>query len=229
MSQSTEKFCANDLKFSAASTQSKLLRFPEKLSTANYVLLRPDMGLVREELSVCTWLKKRLDQSKKGLPWFSYAVAGGDNTILLKAAAHLALIASGNYFNMPYTAEIMRDEWYHMCFTWKSGRADFYVNGVWVYIGEVQPKGQIPLGGTLVLGQEQDSPGGGFDINDVYAGDQSDLPKKYCNSYQPRMKFPKIWFLRRFEMQFLPSQPKTIIIFSYTLYLQSPIVLSIDK
>lgn len=64
----------------------------------------------------------------------------------------------------------MRDEWYNLCFTWKSGRADYYINGVLVYTGGVHPTGQLPLGGTLVLGQEQDFPGGGFDINDVFAG-----------------------------------------------------------
>ena len=153
-----------------SSTQNKLLRFPEELSTANYVVLHPDMSSVRGEISVCTWLKKRLDMDRTGIPWFSYAVSGGDNSLLLKAQAHHVLIGSGNYFSMHYSTKIMRDEWYNLCFTWKSGRADYYINGVWVYTGGIHPTGQLPLGGTLVLGQEQDSPGGGFAINDVFAG-----------------------------------------------------------
>ena len=80
------------------------------------------------------------------------------------------MIGSGTYFDMPFSARIMRDEWYNLCFTWKSGRADYYINGVSVYIGDVHPTGQIALGGTLVLGQEQDTPGGGFNINDLFAG-----------------------------------------------------------
>ena len=42
-------------------------------------------------------------------------------------------------------ARIMRDEWYNLCFTWKSGRADYYINGVSVYAGDVHPTGQLAL------------------------------------------------------------------------------------
>ena len=72
---------------------------------------------------------------------------------------------------MPFETKIMSDQWYNFCFTWKSGRADFYINGVWVYTGDQHPTGRLSVGGTLVLGQEQDSPGGGFDINDIFAGE----------------------------------------------------------
>lgn len=78
-----------------AAIQNKLLRFPEELSTANYVILNPDMSSVRGEISVCTWLKKRLDMDGVGIPWFSYAVSGGDNSLLLKAQYHNVLIGSG--------------------------------------------------------------------------------------------------------------------------------------
>ena len=107
---------------------------------------------------------------RKGIPWFSYAVSGADNSLLLKAALHNVLIGSGTHFEMRFSTTIMRDEWYNLCFTWKSGRADYYINGVWVYTGDIHPTGQLALGGTLVLGQEQDSPGGDFELNDVFAG-----------------------------------------------------------
>ena len=155
-----------------AGSLDKLLRFPEELSLSNYVILQPDLSAAQQEFSVCTWLKKRLDQSRGGVPWFSYAVSGKDNSILLKAARHHIITSNVNYFNLEYDTTIMRDEWYHLCFAWKSGRADFYMNGVWVYMSGVHPTGQIPLGGTLVLGQEQDTPGGSFDINDVFAGNE---------------------------------------------------------
>ena len=40
-----------------------------------------------------------------------------------------------------------------------------------MYTGDQHPVGRLSVGGTLVLGQEQDSPGGGFDINDLFAGE----------------------------------------------------------
>ena len=64
-------------------------------------------------------------------------------------------------------------EWHHICVSWgrSSGSWKFYKDG------DLEEKGdnfnkdhQISKGGTLVLGQEQDSVGGGFDSSQSFQG-----------------------------------------------------------
>ena len=73
-------------------------------------------------------------------------------------------------YRLNFDAEIPRNEWTHLCFTWESGSSHFYINGEPVKLDGSPPTGKVPLGGTLILGQEQDSVGGGFDQGDIYAG-----------------------------------------------------------
>ena len=72
---------------------------------------------------------------------------------------------------MSFDKKIPRNEWNHLCVTWTPGAAQFFVNGISVDLTGDPPTKQIQLGGTLVVGQEQDSPGGDFDIDDLYTGE----------------------------------------------------------
>lgn len=71
-----------------------------------------------------------------------------------------------------FSNKIKRDEWYHLCFAWKSGEANFYIDGIEIALTIVkgQLTGEIAQGGTLVLGQEQDEPGGRFSDDDIFGG-----------------------------------------------------------
>jgi len=153
----------------------RALHFPQEASLDNYVILQPDFQAAQDELSVCSWLKVTIDS---GLPWFSYATNIDDNSILLKAKAHNVIRTTAISRTVLFDwneVTLIKNEWYNLCFTWKSGSVDFYINGVKVRSDATAPAGRIILGGTLVLGQEQDSIGGGFDRNDMFGGEMHNI------------------------------------------------------
>ena len=65
------------------------------------------------------------------------------------------------------------NQWYHICATWNNTQA----NGDWQLYkdGQLLENGTgmmvnhtVPSGGTVVIGQDQDSVGGGFDDSDAF-------------------------------------------------------------
>ncbi|MBN3298314.1 SAMP protein, partial [Amia calva] len=68
-------------------------------------------------------------------------------------------------------------EWNHLCATWESasGQAQVWVNSVgsmWKGISRGGSVGPLP---SVVLGQDQDNYGGGFNIDDSFQGQISDV------------------------------------------------------
>jgi cysteine-rich repeat protein len=156
---------------------------------AGHALRLNDMQvLIRKEfdsfpsnaLTVEFWMLST-DTCSKGVP-ISYAIGGyenSDNSLMI-----------GDYND--WTIAVMEDEgsfidhtsgiattdgkWHHIAVTWesKTGETRLYDNGreVWRVF---RAKGKtIPSGGTLVIGREQDCPGGCFDSQKGAAGDISD-------------------------------------------------------
>ncbi|KXJ07612.1 Neuronal pentraxin-2 [Exaiptasia diaphana] len=65
------------------------------------------------------------------------------------------------------------DRWQHICFTWESsdGQTIVYYDGEEVAKRSSFNKGHvIEPGGALIIGQDQDKVGGGFQVKDSYAG-----------------------------------------------------------
>ena len=61
--------------------------------------------------------------------------------------------------------------WHHICVTWKNikGYQQFYLDGQLQSSGtDVKKNHQIPAGGTVIIGQDQDKVGGDFDIEDSF-------------------------------------------------------------
>jgi len=153
----------------------RALHFPKEASLKNYVILKPDFSAAQNELSVCSWLKITTDSPQ---PWFSYATKTDANSILLRAWTHHAMRTTNTVTFARFNwndVSLVKNEWYNLCFTWKSGEVDFYINGVKVVMTGIAPRGKTILGGTLVLGQEQDSIGGGFVIKDVFNGEMYNM------------------------------------------------------
>ena len=63
------------------------------------------------------------------------------------------------------------NQWHHTCVTWENTKGDWQLykdgqlaeNGTGLMINHI-----IPSGGTVVIGQDQDSVGGGFQIGDAF-------------------------------------------------------------
>jgi len=109
-------------------------------------------------------------------PLFSYNVSGSDNEFLI--IGQPATNKLGVYINgAPYTTGIslpsLFDGAQHMLsVSWnmQSGALNVYVDGVQKYSATASVGVPITGGGTLVLGQEQDTVGGGFNSTQIFEG-----------------------------------------------------------
>ncbi|KAG7271335.1 hypothetical protein CRUP_037284 [Coryphaenoides rupestris] len=102
--------------------------------------------------TVCMWLKSNASPGV-GTP-FSYAVPGQANELL------------------PFL--INDGKWHHICVTWttRDGVWEAFQDGVMRGSGEnLAPYHPIKPQGLLILGQEQDTYGGGFDATQAFVGD----------------------------------------------------------
>lgn len=162
-----------------------MLFFPSA-SAENYVTFfrtLPDLP----ELSVCLWL--RVKASHVGT-LLSYATDDNDNHLVLYGRNSSALSASfpasfsssspsldfviGDpaYRRLP-TSSLLDARWHHLCVLWSSIQGHFwhYNDRRLISSGSNFRKGwEIPGGGSVVLGQEQDTVGGGFDPAEGFAG-----------------------------------------------------------
>ena len=69
-------------------------------------------------------------------------------------------------------------DWHHVCFTWsgRNGDYEFYKDGVSVGSGTgMNVGGKISSGGTTVIGQYQYKVGGGFDADNAFVGDVTEV------------------------------------------------------
>ncbi|XP_059203825.1 pentraxin-4 isoform X1 [Centropristis striata] len=167
-----------------------MLFFPSA-SAENYVTFFRSLPNL-PELSVCLWL--RVDTSHVGT-LLSYATDDNDNQLVLyghnssassasfSASSHPSYASSSSpsldfvvgdpvYRRLP-ASSLLDARWHHLCVLWSSiqGRFWHYSNRRLTSSGSNFRKGwEIPGGGSVVLGQEQDTVGGGFDPAEGFAG-----------------------------------------------------------
>ncbi|XP_063076953.1 neuronal pentraxin receptor-like [Engraulis encrasicolus] len=126
-------------------------------------------------LTACLWLRPL--GTGLGTP-LSYAVAGQPNELALLLGKHhtLELIINDQVALLPVNISV--GVWQHMCVSWhrKGGQWKAYQGGRVCGEGAgVSPGHTIRPGGTLILGQEQDVVGGGFDASQALQGELSQL------------------------------------------------------
>lgn len=117
------------------------------------------------------------------LPFLSYAVAGNANALLLEGGAGgtLRLIVDGQArYDTPILLRSLLDgEPHRLSFSFDSatGAVAFYIDGqlehAGIYTAAIGRR--VPGGGTLVIGQEQDALGGGFNSKEVLQGRVGDI------------------------------------------------------
>ena len=126
-------------------------------------------------ISAELWLKTT-DTTKEG-GIVSYAASTGADEFQLRDARALKVYIKGAKAD---TGVKLNDgAWHHLVVTWTStgGAIKVYKDGVLAYTNPipVQDGTSLTQGGTLVLGQEQDSVGGGFDPTQAYLGTMDDF------------------------------------------------------
>ncbi len=120
-------------------------------------------------------------------PLFSYAVTGGTtgaNELVVGGGngflgGNIGVWIKGNAIDTGVPRSALFDGNLHQAsVTWDSstGTVEFYVDGVQQFSQTGHSTGQsLTGGGSLILGQEQDSVGGGFDSNQAFSGTYQDF------------------------------------------------------
>ena len=153
----------------ASGTFDKVLNFPSA-SAANYISFDPELPALTG-ITVCAW-KQGVDQYNGRGFYFSVAVPGSDNEILMGhyKGKHTFFVKGG--YTDASTPLPPKGEWFHVCGAWDSetGNAVISINGKVENTAVVKKGEALTAGGMVVIGQEQDSVGGGFDSTQAYVG-----------------------------------------------------------
>ncbi|XP_078094562.1 C-reactive protein-like [Mustelus asterias] len=151
----------------------KSLIFSTKTGNS-YVRLYPSRW---PPLSAFTLCLKAASEASHSYSLFSYATSNHHNELLIwsRNEEELSLHLGGAVvrFSLPKMNALLR----HICVTWESekGLITFWVNGERT-VQKAGKKGGIVLGGgAIILGQEQDSVGGGFDHRQSFVGEITDV------------------------------------------------------
>ncbi|XP_028396328.1 neuronal pentraxin-1-like [Dendronephthya gigantea] len=146
-------------------------------STVDYAISQgaPQM----KEVTTCFWVKTK--QVTGYAHYISYAVPLATNQIIIKGMQNLRLVIvhyasdSTKVSSSSHNIKINDGRWHHICMTWQSkdGGYSFFKDGRKVGSGTISGSvgKPIPGKGTWVLGQDQDSVGGGFDANQSATGE----------------------------------------------------------
>ncbi|CAL9700879.1 unnamed protein product [Knipowitschia caucasica] len=150
------------------------LTFPLR---TNYMYAKAKRSLPEMySFSVCLWIKSNASPGV-GTP-FSYAVPGQSNELVLIEWGNnpMEILINDKVAKLPFL--INDGKWHHLCITWttRDGVWEAFQDGVMRGNGEnLAPYHPIKPEGVLVLGQEQDTLGGGFDATQAYVGELANL------------------------------------------------------
>ncbi|XP_056156472.1 LOW QUALITY PROTEIN: sushi, von Willebrand factor type A, EGF and pentraxin domain-containing protein 1 [Lampris incognitus] len=139
-----------------------------------YVLMDGVMPALTE--ITCTFWMRSSDTTNYGTP-ISYAVEGSDNAFLLIDYNGWVLYVNGKE-RITDCLAVNTGHWYHIGVSWRSWDGDWriYINGKPSDGGKGLSVGTtIPAGGALVLGQDQDQRGEGFNPVESFVGSISQL------------------------------------------------------
>ncbi|CAL1545258.1 unnamed protein product, partial [Lymnaea stagnalis] len=120
------------------------------------------------------WIKTS-DQVNQGTP-FSYAVSDDPNAFTVTNYKNLVLMVSGEQRNVG--VNLTDGVWHHVALSWSSFRGGWkaYVDGILIDEGSDLSTGKtIPGKGKFIVGQEQDTFGGGFSPGETFVGSISQL------------------------------------------------------
>ncbi|GJL91587.1 cadherin domain-containing protein [Hyphococcus sp.] len=116
-----------------------------------------------------------------GTPLFSYAASNGSNNEALVwlegASGNLNIFLAGTKYNTGIPNSTLLDgEPHQVSFTWDQSTNELkvYIDGEPSFETAANVR-DLKAGGTLALGQEQDSEGGGFDSNQIFEGEFAEV------------------------------------------------------
>ena len=139
---------------SKESPWNKALDFGTTLE--DYVKFYPDMTLVKDAVTVCAWVKKRLSGTIRS--WITYTTTTQRYEILISDAGAYNYIHNIR-LGVDKDVYVPLNTWTHECNTWNStsGHLRVYYNGTFVKSRIIENRDPIGLGGYMVLGHDAGS------------------------------------------------------------------------
>uniref|UniRef100_K7FBN4 Pentraxin family member n=1 Tax=Pelodiscus sinensis TaxID=13735 RepID=K7FBN4_PELSI len=156
--------------------QGQVFVFPKESADAHVVLKMNHNGPL-QNFTVCF---RYFTDLTRPYSLFSYATRTKDNEILLfkEKPGLISLFVGGEQvvFTCPENTGTRRG-WEHVCASWESatGIAELWVNWNPLPRKGLQKGYSVSNQGVIVLGQEQDSVGGGFDAKQSFVGELTDV------------------------------------------------------
>lgn len=133
---------------------------------------------VSEPISAMTMCQRFNSEQERGQSLFSLATQSHDNDLLLyKRSMGVYRVhikgASLDFISLPDS----KNEWISICWTWdsKSGLTQLWVNGKRSARRILKPDTSVNGTPSIMLVQEQDSYGGGFDVSQSFVGEVTDV------------------------------------------------------
>ncbi|XP_036605711.1 adhesion G-protein coupled receptor D2 [Trichosurus vulpecula] len=153
----------------------------EMQTATKYARLLVDFPMLAA-ITVCTHIQWDLATDEVGTV-FSYAAPAFANELQLRGftahdgVVHLALVVHGHH--SPYLPVFSADgRWHHVCATWeeRSGQWALVTDGkLQAGTQSLSPAQSLAPGGMFVIGQDQDSLGGGFKKEEAFRGNITNL------------------------------------------------------
>nr|XP_006822956.1 PREDICTED: uncharacterized protein LOC100371179 [Saccoglossus kowalevskii] len=106
----------------------------------------------------------------------SYAVPNMYNELILYGIAGTRMLINIGSHETPrylYHNQLTNGQWHHLCMAWRSSDGDWKLvqDSVVFASGKHKSNYVISGGGIMIIGQEQDAFGGGFDVSQSFVGD----------------------------------------------------------
>ncbi|PIO34338.1 hypothetical protein AB205_0108440, partial [Aquarana catesbeiana] len=165
---------SNDLcLFSSLDLEGNVFVFPKETNTA-HVILRPTITKPLQKVSVCL---RSYSDLRRPYSLFSMATTTYDDAFHIYLQPPYTYIVSINNAVSSFTPNWKPFYGRHICVTWDSTYAEayFWLNGKLSSERRQYNQVYIDAENSIVLGQDQDSFGGGFDASQSLVGEISDV------------------------------------------------------
>ncbi|XP_040203102.1 uncharacterized protein LOC120933773 [Rana temporaria] len=153
--------------------EGKMFVFPKETDTA-HVILRPTITEPLQEVSGCL---RSYSELSRQYSLFSLATPKYKDAFLIRFQAPSTYTVSINNGSSVFRRDSEPADWSHTCVTLdsKTGVVNLWANGKISTRGFTRREDSIEAETNIVLGQEQDSSGGGFDTSRALVGEISDV------------------------------------------------------
>ncbi|KAK7806055.1 hypothetical protein U0070_004763, partial [Myodes glareolus] len=167
------------ISFSQAFVQKDMSKtafvFPKE-SSNSYVSLNAQSKKPLTAFTVCLHIYTDLSTTRS-FSIFSYATKKNSNDILIFWSKDKGYVFGVGGPEIVFKASEIPEAPTHICASWESatGLVEFWVDGKPKVRKSLRKGYTVATEASIVLGQEQDSYGGGFDVNQSFVGDIGDV------------------------------------------------------